>query len=492
MDFKETPVGIGNHTFDKKYHNMNSQQRPGAHLGNHHSFNQKFTRMKKLIMILVAVPWLFGNCEEAPYGQSHEAGISAPHSKKYPADVAVEWINLQQTLIKTTPGFDPLVASRSFSFSGLALYESIVKGMPGYQSVVSSQIGIDINALPKKQLIHWPASANAAMALMLRNLFANTSAANMDKIDSLEAAFNAKFQNQATPEVLGQSASYGRIIAYQIFEWSKTDGGHEAYLAATSANYVPPAGPGKWIPTPPAFSKPIRPYWGDNRSFVPNSASITMPPPPSYSENVESEFYQAAHEVYDTSLSLTAEDSAIVKTWGDLPGNYGTPAHYTNIATQLILENRFSLDKAALTYAKHGIALYEATICVFKAKYTYNLIRPVSYIRNILGHEAWGSVIGTPPHPEYPSAHAVIGGASYIVLESIIGKNYSFVDRTHENLFGARAYDNLKAYAVEAAWSRVLGGIHFNSSANIGLTQGEHVGNLINKVAFKEIVNDSQ
>ncbi len=191
------------------------------------------------------------------------------------------------------------------------------------------------------------------------------------------------------------------------------------------------------------------------------------------------------NEVYTISLSLTDDYIKIVKHWADLPGNYGTPAHYTNIATQLIEKNKFKLDEAAITYAKHGIALNEAIICVFKAKYTYNLIRPVSYIRNVLGHATWNTVIGTPAHPEYPSAHAVLGRASSVVLESIFGNNYSFVDRTHENLYGARTYKNLKAYAVEAAWSRILGGIHYGVSAEVGLAQGEKVGILVNKIGFK-------
>jgi hypothetical protein len=71
------------------------------------------------------------------------------------------------------------------------------------------------------------------------------------------------------------------------------------------------------------------------------------------------------------------------------------------------------------------------------------------------------------------------------VLENIFGKNYSFVDRTHENIHGARSYDNLKAYAAEAARSRVLAGIHYEPSADVALVQGEKVGDLVNKMKFR-------
>ena len=442
--------------------------------------------MKKIILISAILTCFFTACEEWPNGPSNGEVNSGNLVKKYPADVALKWINLQQKLTKKTPGFDPLVSGRSYAYSGLTLYESILKGMPGYKSVASPLIGTDINILPKHQVIHWSASANAAMAFILKNLYANTSDANKVTIDSLESVLNAEYQNETNAQIVSESADYGRKIANSIFEWSKTDGGHEAYLGATSSTYVVPTGPGLWIPTPPALSKPSRPYWGDNRSFILNSALSTAPPPPMpYSETQDSDFYKMVNEVYTISLSLNDEDNRIIKHWADIPGNYNTPSHYTHIATQLIEENKLKLDQAAVTYAKHGIALNEANISVFKAKYVNNLIRPISYIRDVMGYTAWNTVIGTPAHPEYPSAHATVGGASSTVLENIFGKNYSFVDRTHENLNGARSYKNLKEYATEAGWSRVLAGIHYKPSADIALAQGDKVGNLVNKIKFK-------
>lgn len=441
--------------------------------------------MKTLILILCSVTIFFAGCEKEGHGPNEGGALNL--TRKYPGDVAVTWINLQQRLIKTTPGFDPLVASRSFAYSGLALYEAVVKGMPSQSSIASPRIGFDINSLPRHKHIHWAASANAAAAFMMKNLFANTSVENQSRIDSLESAFNDKYRSEATMTIVSESAEYGRRIAAHIFEWSKSDGGHEAYLAATNSSYIPPTGDGMWIPTPPAFSQPIRPYWGANRCFIPDLATTTMPvAPPAYSTDEESEFYKSANDVYITSLALSEDDIRIVKHWADLPGNYGTPAHYTHIATQLIEKERFHLDKAALAYAKHGIALNEALICVFKAKYTYNLIRPISYIRNVLGYVDWITVVGNPPHPEYPSAHAVVGGASVSVLQNIFGEKYSFVDRTHEGLYGARSYSDLKAYAKEAALSRYLAGIHFKFSADLGLLQGEKVGARVNELGFKE------
>ncbi|HEX6227031.1 MAG TPA: phosphoesterase, partial [Chryseolinea sp.] len=234
--------------------------------------------MKKIILISAIVTCFFISCDELPTGLSNGDTLSVNLVKKYPSDVALKWINLQQKLTKKTPGFDPLVSGRSYAYSGLTLYESILKGMPGYNSVASPLIGTDINTLPIEQVIHWSASANAAMAFILKNLYANTSDANKVTIDSLESAFNAQYETETNAQVVSSSADYGRKIANSIFEWSKTDGGHEGYLGATSSTYEVPTGQGLWIPTPPAFAKPARPYWGDNRSFIANSALSTAPP----------------------------------------------------------------------------------------------------------------------------------------------------------------------------------------------------------------------
>src|SRR5690606_12528894 len=134
--------------------------------------------MKKFILIFATVTMLFSRCEEAPSVPHPGEENPSQQAKNYPAHVAVSWINLQQHLIKTTPGFDPLVASRAFAYSALAMYESVVKGMPGYQSVASPRIGVDINEFPKHESIYWPASVNASMASILKSLFGNTSEQN--------------------------------------------------------------------------------------------------------------------------------------------------------------------------------------------------------------------------------------------------------------------------------------------------------------------------
>jgi hypothetical protein len=410
-----------------------------------------------------------------------------PHFSGSP-DVAVAWMNMYLRLTKGTPGFNSIVSSRAYAYAGLTLYESVVPGIPICQSIMrqlnSSAV---MPVLQHGKKYYWPASANAAMAVISKKLFANTSPALLAAIDSLETDLNNKMKDSSSAEELQRSTEYGRLIATNVFEWSKTDGGHEAYNTITSDNYIPPTGDGLWVPTPPAFGKPVHPYWGSNRSFLPNMAASTQPaPPPAYSNKPGSIFDQAVREVYDVSKRLTIADTITARFWADLPANYNVPAHATNIVTQLILLRKLSLQEAAVLYCKHGIAMNEALISCFKAKYQYNMVRPITYIRNVLGHNTWNALIATPAHPEYTSAHAVISGAVAEVLQDAFGQNFSFTDNTYSNLYGTRHFSSFKEYAQEASISRLLGGIHYRFTAEEGLTQGKKVGQLINKLKFKK------
>ena len=411
--------------------------------------------------------------------------LPTPSPDKYPNDVAVAWMKLHIRLTRSTPNFNSVVSDRSFGYAGLVLYEAIAPGIGKSASFLPSLTNApELNA-PAGKSLFWPASANAAMASITRDLFGNATAAGLASIDSLEQMFATGFQSVVDPELLKRSVDFGHATAEAIFEWSKTDGGHEAYNHLISPEYVPPVGEGLWIPTPPLFGPPILPYWGNNRSFLPNIAARTQPPAPiPYSKEINSPFYNMVNELYTISLSLSHEDTVIARFWADVPGMLNVPAHATNILTQLVVLKSLDLQSAAKAYALHGISMYDASISVFKTKYQYTLVRPVSYIRNVMLHSSWNSVIPTPPHPEYTAAHAVVSGASAAVLENIFGKDYAFSDHTYDLTLGTRSYASFDAYASEAGRSRLLGGIHYGPSIKMGIAQGRAIGNLVNALPY--------
>lgn len=405
---------------------------------------------------------------------------------KYPADVANAWMQMHIRLTRTTAGYNSVVSDRSFGYAGLTMYEALVPGISGYRSLLPQIGSTAIEADKRRDQYYWPASVNAAMAKITRSFFETTSVSNLASIDSLETAFLTKFQAEAEDIKIQNAVSYGQKVAAAIFNWSTTDGAHQAYRHIVDPTYTAPVGAGLWVPTFPAFGPPVHPRWGNNRSFIANVAASTQPDAPlAYSTSPKSPFYAMVNELYTVSLSLTREDSTIAKFWGDQPGNLNVPAHATNILIQLIVTNKLDLGAATAAYALHGIALNDASISVFKTKYQYNLLRPITYIRNTMGHSTWNTVIPTPPHPEYTAAHAVISAASAIVMEKIFGKHYSFTDHSYDATYGARTYNTFNDYAKEAGRSRLLAGIHYSPTISIGLTQGRQVGNKVIQLRTK-------
>jgi PAP2 superfamily len=412
---------------------------------------------------------------------------SSASADRFDAEVPTAWFDLASQLIRTTGGFSPPVASRALGYAGIALYEAVVPGMPGFQSLEGQLDGLSgVLRERDREDLHWPIVANAALAGILRSLFPTTSAENIAALDALESSFNDRF-SRLDRAVWKRSQRRGTAVAEAIFDWSRDDGGDQGELRNFPADYAPPVGPGLWQPTPPGFMRALQPFWGANRTFVVSTDAACEPGGPTpYSENPSSAFWAEAFEVYDTVNNLTDEQRAIALFWADDPGATATPpGHSISIATQVLRQMGAGLDIAAETYAKVGMALADAFIACWDTKYRYNLLRPVTYIQRLID-ASWLPLLGTPPFPEYTSGHSVQSGAAAEVLTDLFGPDLAFVDRTHESRgLPPRAFNSFFEAAAEAAISRLYGGIHFRPAIVRGLDQGRCVGRAVNELEFR-------
>ena len=424
------------------------------------------------------------------------ATITTRTADSYSAAVATEWTSLALSLTQQTPGFSPPVAARAFGYLGLALYESIVPGMPGYTSL-AGQLN-ELSSLPVAQPdepLHWPTVANASLATMTRMMFSNATAENKGRIDQLERLLPLKYgqdfdPNTYTPEIINRSNSFGKLMAMAIMTWARTDGGHEAWgpLRRNRANYVPPSGAGLWTATPPAFAKPLLPYWGENRPFAMKSAKdCPAPPPPEYSEDASSVFYKSAQEVYSISKAATQEQRQFALYWADDPGKTPTPAgHWLFIANDLLKTRKASLADAGQTLARLNIAMADAFIAGWATKYALNVLRSVSYVQGSFDSNWVPPLMPTPPFPDYPSGHSIQSSAAATVLGSVFGADTSFTDNAHNDRgWGPRTFPNFKFAADEAAMSRLYAGIHYRFANEGGKVQGACVGAKALALKFK-------
>ena len=161
--------------------------------------------------------------------------VAARPATAYSSAVATEWFQLALLLTQQTPGFSPPVASRALAYLGLALYESVVPGMPNHISL-AGQLN-ELSSLPWAQPdepLHWPTVANASLATMTRMMFPTATAENKGRIDLLERSLPLKYGADfdpitLTPEITNRSESFGKLMAMAIMTWARTDGGHEAW-----------------------------------------------------------------------------------------------------------------------------------------------------------------------------------------------------------------------------------------------------------------------
>ena len=121
----------------------------------------------------------------------------------------------------------------------------------------------------------------------------------------------------------------------------------------------------------------------------------------------------------------------------------------------------------------------DAFISCWDMKYTYNLIRPESYINRYID-EDWKPELQTPPFPEYTSGHSIISNAAAVVLTNIYGSQTPFRDST-ERPWGwpDRNFNSTMEAAKEAGMSRFYGGIHFKRAIEVSADQGQKIGNLV-------------
>ncbi|MDZ4772595.1 MAG: vanadium-dependent haloperoxidase [Planctomycetota bacterium] len=420
------------------------------------------------------------NDDPAP-GLSSSAAAST-----YDSEVALQWHELFYMRVKAT-GVNPPAASRIFGYVGVTLYESIVPGMTGYQTLQGQLNGLPAGTLPAPVNAphHWPTVANRALAVIGASFFSTSTS----EINALEEQFSTQFEAAQPADVIARSVAHGEAVANAILIWAAADG--IAAQAACGSAFVPPVLPaaGGWTPVSPATGVGLLPCWGNLRTFAVDDTSECAPiGPPAYSTATTSAWYAQALLVYNTTgdagANLTSDQIALASYWADGATATGTPpGHWIAITCQMCGELPLALDRGAEAFARVGIAVADAFTTCWRAKYIGYLERPIAYIRTNID-AAWDPLLGTPNFPTYTSGHSSQSGAAAVVLMDMLGP-IAFTDTCHTRLnpeltFANRTFQNFAAAAAEAAQSRLYGGIHYAFDNVDGSDSGECVGNIIN------------
>lgn len=408
-----------------------------------------------------------------------------------PQEILHDWYHLMNELVRHTATYSPPVASRSFGYLGITVFEAAVGGSDKLVSLVGQLQGLE--QVPQRE----PGAAydeavviSAAMSDAIVFYFGNTGPTGQRSINIAQTKWRALVVDGVAEDVVQRSEAYGKAVAASIFAWSQSDGGAEILNMGFPYEYDLPKGDDKWVPTSAIRQQqlPLLPEWGDKRTFViPTGATCATPGNPPFSTDPGSAFYKEADEVYQIGKALTPEQIAIAQFWSDDPMLSMTPpGHWVSIALQVAEEADLDLADNVDLLARIGIAMADAFVGCWHEKYEYNLLRPITYIRKYIDPK-WGPVLNTPPFPEYPSGHSTVSGAMDGVMTAFFGDNFAFEDRTGSpDGRNPRYFKSFHEAAEEAGISRLYGGIHFRTAIVDGLTQGRCIADYVNALKTRK------
>lgn len=381
--------------------------------------------------------------------------------------------------------FSPPVASRIYAYANIAGYEVLAAENPQLKSLAGKINGLSAVPSPEADQDYCYPLASVHAFLMVGKALIFSE----EKIDSFHQALLVEYESIGIPkDVYERSLGYGEMVAKHIMEWADQDNYKQT---RTFPKYSLSTNPSTWQPTPPSYMDGIEPHWNKIRPLVIDSAAQFAPPPPTpFDLTPGSQFYKEVMEVY-TALEAPdrTEREEIANFWDCNPykthqighvmfatKKISPGGHWMNITGLAARQAGSDIYKASEAYTLVAITLFDAFLSCWDEKFRSVLVRPETVINRFID-EDWLPLLQTPPFPEYTSGHSVASNSAALMLTTLFGDNFAFVDDT-EVEFGLpkRSYRSFIHAAEEASVSRLYGGIHYRPAIDNGVSQGHQVG----------------
>jgi hypothetical protein len=311
------------------------------------------------------------------------------------------------------------------------------------------------------------ASVDAAVTAATRTALLKLMPAQQAAID---ADYQAALRSLPDGGAKSDGIAVGEQAAAAVVAACASDG------AVAPNTYRPNTTAGVYVPT--AF--PAVPHWGKRRPWVMTSGDQFRPgPPPGLTSDVwKQDFNEIKALGGKDSTQRTPEQTAIAQFW-----EATAPVVYWPVARSVATAPGRDVTDNARLLAVAAMAMDDALIAVFDAKYTFNFWRPVTAIRNAEGDArdpGWTPFIDTPLHPEYPCAHCIISASLGAVLQAEIGAGPApKLSSSSPTAGGAvRTWTTVGDFTQEVAVARIYDGVHYRYSTEVGTAMGQKVGEL--------------
>jgi hypothetical protein len=379
-------------------------------------------------------------------------GLLLGHAPVARADVVQDW----NAILLNTPAGPPFPASRVAAMTQLAVFEAVNAIVGDYDSYLASPLPAAAGASAE-------AAAAAAAHKVLITLVPAQAA-------TLNAALAATLLDISDGQSESDGIAVGVAAANAILTMRQGDGSTppESYLPATS-------NPGAWQltfdcpPTGGSFA-----HWGRVRTFGLLSGDQFRPgPPPSLNTGKYAEDFAELARVGAVDSVRPADRTDVALFYARL-----SPVVWANrAAAQVATSQGASLSENARALALLNMAIADAAVATFEAKYHYNFWRPETAIHeaatdgnpNTHANLAFVPLVSAPCFPGYPSNHATLTYAAREILERLYGPAGHDISLSTTLLPGVVLnYSTFKAISRDVDDARVYGGIHFRFDQEAG------------------------
>ena len=360
------------------------------------------------------------------------------------------------------PFANPVYAARAYSYVSAAQYDALKSAWYWkfqYNRLSPARNDNAISALmPVTDLPSYPseeAVISGVTVEMLKSLF--PAAVQEITLKAAEQRNAALWSGKATASDLAAGLALGKSVATVFLARAAGDGmrtaGGSPVLWKALADSATARGEIAWVSRDIPARPPMLPLFGQVRAWNMTPADIVAerpaPPPSTSSQQMKDE----TAEVRRVVDHLTNAQLAIAQKWNDGAGTYSPPGHWNDVALEYVRDAQFSEVRAARVFALLNVAMHDAAVGCWEAKFHYFNPRPSQMDPGIK------TQIGLPNFPSYTSGHSTFSAAAASIL------SYLFPS-------GAESF---AAMRDEAGISRLYGGIHYPSDIDAGKTHGGRI-----------------
>jgi membrane-associated phospholipid phosphatase len=391
------------------------------------------------------------------------------------ADDVTDWNQymFQAALIEKT---SPVVMTRVAAIVQASVFDAV-------NGVERRYTPIHVKPTGPRRASRRAAAVQAAYATLIKLYPNETSTFDTNRTASLAAIMQVE-----EPNSVALGVRWGQRVADAILEWRSSDG-----FSPAPPPFLGGTGVGEWRPTPPALLPGAVPQFAYMTPWVIQSPSQFRPAgPPELSSERYAQVFNETRVMGSVSSPFRTAD----QTLASLFWNASTTSFYWNrIALVLGATRHMSLSENARMLAAVDVAMADAAIACWDAKYHYLFWRPMTAIplADTDGNQAtnpdstWMPLFATPPHPEYPSGHSTTSSAAAVVLGRFFGENSSLIVTSDVMPGVVRSFSSFPAVLAEIRDARVFAGIHFRTACDDGQVVGTTVAEYVLATAFQPL-----